>query len=361
MIVKNESEVIVRCLSSLKSLIDYWVIVDTGSEDNTKEIIKEFMQDIPGELHERPWKNFAHNRNEALSLAKGKGDYVLIIDADEVFETDPSFKMPHLTHDFYHIMTHFGGSTYARAQLIKNNLDWEWKGVLHEGLYSTQACLSSTLKGIRNIVRSDGARSKDPKKYEKDAEILEKAVAEEPDNSRYVFYLAQSYKDCLNYSKAIEWYQKRVDMGGWDQEVFWSLFQIARMKELIEAPEKEIVAAYYKAYHYRPTRAEPLYYLASYYRRHDNPGLAYLTVNVAKKIPFPKDILFVEKWIYDYGNLFELSIASYWIGKYEKCQKLSLQLLSMELPISVQECLKRNLSFANEKLIQLYVSGRQPS
>ena len=72
MIVKDEKDVICRCLASVKPVIDYWVIVDTGSSDGTQEIIRAFMKEIPGELHERPWINFGHNRNEALELAKGK-------------------------------------------------------------------------------------------------------------------------------------------------------------------------------------------------------------------------------------------------------------------------------------------------
>jgi Glycosyl transferase family 2. len=73
MIVKNEIHVIRRCLSAVKEFIDYWVIVDTGSTDGTQEAIREFMKDSPGELHERPWCNFAHNRNEALDLARKRG------------------------------------------------------------------------------------------------------------------------------------------------------------------------------------------------------------------------------------------------------------------------------------------------
>src|SRR5580692_7710276 len=99
MIVKNESKVICRCLESVKPLIDYWVIVDTGSKDGTQEIIKKFMKDIPGELHECPWVNFAHNRNEALSLAKKKADYLLFIDADDKLEIASDFKRPKLDKD----------------------------------------------------------------------------------------------------------------------------------------------------------------------------------------------------------------------------------------------------------------------
>jgi glycosyltransferase involved in cell wall biosynthesis len=96
MIVKDESKIIKRGLATVKPIIDYWVIVDTGSTDGTQQIIKDFMQDIPGELHERPWKNFAYNRNQALALAKGKADYILFMDADETLEFSPNFKMPTL-------------------------------------------------------------------------------------------------------------------------------------------------------------------------------------------------------------------------------------------------------------------------
>lgn len=87
MIVKNESKVIVRCLGSVKPYIDSWIIVDTGSTDGTQDIIRNFYEDVPGSVEERPWVDFAHNRNEALVLAKLKfpeADYILTIDADEV-------------------------------------------------------------------------------------------------------------------------------------------------------------------------------------------------------------------------------------------------------------------------------------
>src|SRR5580693_975887 len=104
MIVKDEAQVIEKCLSSVKPLIDYWVIVDTGSSDNTKMVIQKTMDGIPGELHARPWVNFAHNRNEALELAKDKGDYVLLIDADEVLQYPEDFAFPGLEKDLYFIL-----------------------------------------------------------------------------------------------------------------------------------------------------------------------------------------------------------------------------------------------------------------
>ena len=102
MIVKNEAAVIRRCLDSVRPIIDYWVIVDTGSTDGTQDIIREHLRDLPGELHERPWRDFAHNRSEALELARGKGDYTLIIDADDTLEIAPGTALPDAERQLLH-------------------------------------------------------------------------------------------------------------------------------------------------------------------------------------------------------------------------------------------------------------------
>jgi glycosyltransferase involved in cell wall biosynthesis len=351
MIVKDETKVIRRCLDSVRPIIDYWVIVDTGSSDGTQEMIKNHMKDIPGELHERPWKNFGHNRNEALQLAKEKGDYVLFIDADEVLVYEDGFHLPDLNKDFYYIMTHYGGTNYARVQLIKNSLDWKWKGVLHECVDCPKAFTSAIIPGVFNDVHTDGARSQDPEKYLKDVRTLEAGLLEEPNNTRYVFYLAQSYRDAGDYENSLKYYQKRIEMGGWNEEIYWSMLQSALLQRLLNKPDEEYVASLHKAHNYRPSRIEALYHLASYYRTHDNSLLAYAFSTKASKLPQSSDILFVEQWMYDYGIALELSIAAYWINKYDECDRLCRQILSRpDLPQNIRECVERNLVFAEQKL-----------
>lgn len=351
MIVKNEKDVIVRCLSSVKPLIDYWVIVDTGSTDGTQQIIREFMKDIPGELHERPWKNFAHNRTEAINLAKGKADYVLIIDADDTLEFPRGFRFPHLDKDIYYILFEDWGTRYYRTQLVKSSLNWRWISVLHEYLDCPEARSAANLDGITYKRGSGGARSKDPQKFLRDIEVLEAALKEEPNNDRYVFYLAQSYKDYHNFEKAIEVYRRRIAMGGWDQEVFWSLLQIARLQQLLKMPKKVITESYYKAYLYRPIRAEPLYYLSNYYREAGNFQDAYYIAKEGLAHPIPNDRLFVEQWVYDWGMLLEYSVSAYWIGHYEEAKNASYQILAKKpLPQSVRECVEKNLYWINTKL-----------
>ncbi|MFI5344095.1 MAG: glycosyltransferase [Chlamydiales bacterium] len=351
MIVKNEKEVIKRSLKTVKPFIDYWVIVDTGSTDGTQEIIKEFMKDIPGELHEDPFVNFEYSRNKALSFAKNKADYILFIDADEEFDYDKDFKLPPLEKDFYHIKINNNGNEYVRRLLIKDGLNWHWVGVLHEVIVSDQARTHAVIEGIKNIYHTDGARSKDPLKYQKDAQMLEEALKKKPNSTRTTFYLAQSYRDAKDHTKALEWYAKRVAMEGWNQEVFWAMLEVARMKQALDRPAEDFIPEYLKAYQYRPIRAEPLYYIANYYRLKGDYLSGYLIASMAYNIPTPDDTLFVRKWMYDYGIPIELSICAYWIGKYEECKQISLKMLNNpDLPKHVLDCAKDNLSFANKKL-----------
>lgn len=351
MIVKNESKVITRCLTSVKPFIDHWVIVDTGSTDGTQDIIKEFMKDMPGELHERPWVHFEQNRNEALALAKGKADYVLFIDADEVLAFAPDFKKPEFDKDFYYIYTEYSGLRYCRVQLINNKLDWKWTGVLHETVGCDQAKSRAILEGVTNVVRTDGCRSQDPRKFQKDAEVLETALKTDPNNSRYVFYLAQSYRDAGEYAASLKNYEKRITMGGWDQEVFWSMLQVGILQEALDMPADTVASSYFKAFLYRPVRAEPLYRIANYYRKNGNNLLAYRIASMGMSIPVPDDILFVEHWIYDYGLLLEHSICTYWLGKYEDSLAGCNKLLGMsDLPENVRECVERNLVWVNSKI-----------
>ena len=89
MIVKNEAAVICRCLASVREVINYWVICDTGSTDGTPEVLREALKGIPGELHETSWVDFAWNRTQAIRQARGKADYHLMLDqqSDAIFAT----------------------------------------------------------------------------------------------------------------------------------------------------------------------------------------------------------------------------------------------------------------------------------
>ncbi len=355
MIVKNENKVIKRCLASVKPIIDYWIIIDTGSTDGTQETIREFMKDTPGELYEYPWVDFAHNRNQALALSKDKGDYLLFIDADEQLIFDESFSLSSLDKDFYFFLIQQpSGINYFRESLIYNRLDWKWVGPVHETIVSSQSKTFALLQGVTNLsITQDGHRSEDPRKYLNDAAVLEKALQTDPENSRHIFYLALSYGNAKEYEKALHWHKKRIDLKGSEQEVFYSLLSIGKIEETLQEKPEKIVDSYTKAYLYRPARAEPLYYLANYYIRQGNYLLGYLLCKQGLSIPSSSDIIFVQHDIYDIGLLLQLADASYSIGKFKETLDTYFKLLKKQNLSSEQKrSIEKNIPLVQELIKQ---------
>lgn len=272
MIVKDESHIIVDTLRHLLKYIklDYWVISDTGSTDGTQDLIRNFFQEqgIPGELDETPWKNFGYNRTVAFQKAYGKSDYVFVWDADDEIVGD--FRMPSpLTADVYQFI--FGNDTgfrYSRNQLFNNKKRWRYVGVLHE--YPAEAegeTVGSAVHVSGNyyfVSGRKGSRNKDPLKYQKDAKVLEQGMIEEPENTRYVFYCANSYMSAGMYEDAIRVYKKNLQMNGWTQERYISCLEIFDCYEKLGTPELGLPYLV-ESYKYSPTRVECIYRLVKYY------------------------------------------------------------------------------------------------
>jgi glycosyltransferase involved in cell wall biosynthesis len=328
MIVKNEAHVIERCLASVKPFIDYWVIVDTGSSDGTQGVITNFMADVPGELHERPWRDFAHNRTDALTLARGKADYVFILDADEVLVIEDAHKKGELDLDSYLVQMYSGGVAYWRTLLVSNRLAWRYVGVLHEYIDSDEKQTEAELRDVHVLRFTDGARSRDPTTYRRDTVLLQQGLIDEPDNERYVFYLAQSYRDAGDLEMAVKTYERRVAMGRWDEEVWYSLYQIAALKATLRHELPSVVMAYLEAFRYRPTRAEPMYRLAMMFQDTAEHHLANLFLARAIEIPLPADRLFVERAVYDHLAALEYAVSAYYVGDDAEAIRVNNALLS---------------------------------
>ncbi|MGH8581850.1 MAG: glycosyltransferase, partial [Gammaproteobacteria bacterium] len=106
MIVKNEVHIIRRCLESVLPLIDYVLVVDTGSSDGTQRVIRDFLREmvLPGQVIEEPWRDFAYNRSFALQKLRERPDieYGLMIDADSVIDYDAGFDTDRFKQDLRH-------------------------------------------------------------------------------------------------------------------------------------------------------------------------------------------------------------------------------------------------------------------
>ena len=177
MIVRNEAHIVHEVLDAVAPYISRWVIVYTGSDDGTQDLIRDHMArlGIPGELHERPWRNFAHNRNETLTLAQGHGDYLWVMDADDTVVGTPDFS--YLDADIYtlHIGEHDGDNflRYRRPLLFRDGLQVRYEGAIHEILTWDAPYVVTHLDGDYHVeCRHLGARGLDQQRHEHDCELL---------------------------------------------------------------------------------------------------------------------------------------------------------------------------------------------
>jgi glycosyltransferase involved in cell wall biosynthesis len=342
MIVKNEEAVIARCLESARPLADCWLIIDTGSTDATKEVITETMAGLPGELLSSKWRDFGTNRTELVRAARKSADWLLLLDADMVLDHDDGWQ-DNLRRDdvdafLLDVVSH--GQTYGMPYLVRAGLPWRYEGVTHEFITADRPVKRERLSGLRIRHHADGGSRAD--KFERDRRLLEEYLASHPDDPRTVFYLAQTYRDLGETARAVELYRRRAELGGWEEESFYALYQVGRL--LITDDWPAACEALLSAYAMRPSRAEPLYQLARGFRERRQYAPAYLFANQGLAQPRPEDVLFVETFVYDWGLRFERSVSAWYVGRRDECRSDSEQLARMELPEVWRTAVEGNLA-----------------
>jgi glycosyltransferase involved in cell wall biosynthesis len=380
MIVKNEAHIVHEALDSVAPYISSWVIVDTGSDDGTQDLIRDHMArlGIPGELYERPWRNFGHNRTEALTLAQDHADYIWVMDADDTVAGTLDFSQ--LSADIYSLRYQLDSDVYWRPQIYRDGLSVHYQGVVHEcAKWDDPTYVWAQVEGDYHIAaRCIGARSRDPLKYVHDRELLLAEVERNPEDARSVFYLAQSCFDLgrirgriSDFVDAREWYLRRAQMGGWAEEVYFSMLRAAESLSHLGASWAEVQDAYLKAWEFRPTRAEALYAIARHYRSEQRYQLGYLFAQRAAEIPYPHDQLFVSAEVYAWRSTDERAICAGWIGRHAEAFTLDRRLVARpDIPDDDRQRIARNRDFAvptmidaasayPEQLVRRLVAGPQ--
>jgi tetratricopeptide (TPR) repeat protein len=263
--------------------------------------------------------DFGQSRSIGMELARGKADYHLLLDADMELvlrEDGPNAGSPvpgragtgvagpqgtdqlkeGLTADAY-LLRHEGDLDYWVERLVSDRHQWRYVGATHEYIRAETARTRAKLPGLSVRHHCDG--SSRAGKFARDIELLEAALARNPADSRSVFYLAQSYRDLGDLARALEWYEKRASMGGWDEEVWYARYQAACLQHRLGWAWPLVLHAYLSAYASRPTRLEPLLPIVRFYRESSEPYLGRLFGHPVVNAAYPEDILFVERRVYE--------------------------------------------------------------
>jgi len=329
MIVKNEGARIERCLHSVLPHVKSVVILDTGSTDDTVDRITILCQTagIPYLVQTGEFKNFAQARNDAWRMAKFNNghhtlpwcQFALFVDADMELQVDEGYEWDELLDGNkinFDMMQVAGATSYANCRIVNLNYPKTdlYVGVTHE---YTDVPGHEMITRARFIDHADGSNRE--KKYFRDAVLLEEALKDEPGNGRYWFYLGNTYNewgadDATYLPLARDAYQKRIDMGGWDEETHSAMMRLADVKRKMD-DEAGYVAGMISAYAFRPRRAEPLFWLAEYYREKGEPLAALMFAKTGLSIPRPDDLLFVNDFAHNWGCRYEYSVAGYYDEK----------------------------------------------
>jgi glycosyltransferase involved in cell wall biosynthesis len=292
MIVRDEEAVVERAINSVLPLIDYWIVIDTGSNDNTPGVVQDALHEVPGELWRREWKGFADARTTLLQRANAAPvDYALTLDADMTAEgTIPS----DLNRDCYYIS--IGEQfTWRLPLLTKVGKPWSYRGVVHSYLACNESFSYSNLDTLRIHHHTEGRPREE--KFRRDIDLLNRYLAEHPDDPRSVYYLAQSFKDLGDNHTAAELYGRRARLRGWDEEQFHARYREGQLRWR-NGEQERAVWCLLEAWAFRPSRAEPLRSLAAIYRARGVEVAAKMFDEMADQIPMTTDRLFVESTAY---------------------------------------------------------------
>lgn len=348
LMVKNESRIIERCLSAVEPTVDAFCVHDTGSTDDTCDLVQSFLKTRTGCLSRSPWKNFGHNRTLSFQFAREyieslgwdlKTTYGLLLDADMVFCPGTLRTQP-LTEIGYTVVQMNGSLEYPNCRLVRMDHPWTCKGVTHEYWDGSTTPLPKSVCWIDD--KGDGGCKAD--KFERDVQLLEQGLRDEPNTARYLFYLAQSYNCLRRYKDAIATYKKRIVAGGWFEEVWYSHYMIG-CSYLSLDNEPKFEEWMLRAYANHPKRAEPIYKLTKHFREKGQHYKAYHYLQLGSSIPVPSDSLFLEMDVYRYLFDYERSILEFYVHQTQPILGVRASMAMMLKTTEFQQSVLSNLAF----------------
>ncbi len=321
MIVKNESKIITRLFDSVSSIIDCYCICDTGSTDNTVSLITEYFdkKGIPGKVVVEPFKNFCHNRNFALQSCLGMSDYVLLLDADMIFQIK-NFKKESLSSaQSFHILQGNDSFYYQNMRIVKNNGLYKYVGVTHEYIDTPPGNTTGGFNKDELFIHDIGDGGAKHDKFERDIRLLLDGIKEEPNNVRYYFYLANSYHDSGRFGEAINVYKKRIELGGWLEEVWYSYYRIGLCFKNMGKMD-DAIKSWLEGFNYYPERLEGMYEILQHYRIHSKHQLGNMIYQQCKQIldlnKNRNNYLFLHNDVYTSKIYYEFTIIACYVGVY---------------------------------------------
>jgi glycosyltransferase involved in cell wall biosynthesis len=345
MIVKDGlKDDLVSCLESLRPVVGWWTVVDTGSTDGTQDKVREVMKGVPGRLYEEPFVNFGSARSRAFAHAYGKARWLIATDADMTWRVEAGY-LPDPGKEAYLVeMGNNGVFRWKLPLILRGDVLWRSVGAVHEYTAREDGFGYDTGDAHPHITITYPEKA-DAEKPLWQLSMLNEEYAKDPDNARTVFYRAQCLRETGDLAESRKMYLRRSEMGGYDSEVYYSRFQAATL--VPEWPERFVELL--SVWEYRPHRLEALAVLCRELNSRDQHRTVWkLTselIGADGVIPPTTDVGFVHYNCWDWNVPFERSIAAWWVGEYAEGRAICERLLAdPRLPEDLRAATVRNLA-----------------
>jgi len=339
MIVKNAGEKFEEVLTQNLPIIDKWTILDTGSTDNTIEIIKKVLVGKKkGELFQEPFIDFSASRNRCLELAGDSCKYKLVLDDTYIIQGELRDFLEVTRGDQYadsfSLYITSDDVQYCSNRITKTTSNLRYIYKIHEVIQmenNVNVCVPVTKTNIFDL-RADYMEKRTMDRKEYDLKLLFEMVDENPDDPRHLYYIAQTYNLLKKYEFALEFFIKRVEhhIEGNIQEKIDAYFEAARISNfMLNKPWELCEKLYLKSFEMDRTRPESMYFIGIHHYLNGDKLKAYNYIKKAFEIGYPVHCQYSLKptLSYHYVPKF-LSELCYFYNDYEtgeKCCKLFLE------------------------------------
>ena len=296
MIVKDAGDSFENVLTENLKFIDRWTIVDTGSSDNTIEIIKKVLKNKKGNLYEEPFINFRDSRNRCLDLAGKDCKYLLTLDDTYILKQNLRTFLNTIRGDqfadTFSMFIYSNDLIYSSNRILRSITNIRYKYKLHEVLDPKDNINVIIPENHANIFdfRSDYMENRTMTRKKYDLKILFEMIHDDPNDSRAYYYIGQTYNLLEDYERAHEYFMKRVEHPdeGFLQEKIDACFEAARIRNFkLNRPWNECEALYNRSYEMDKTRPESLYFIGIHYYLEKRFDLAFDYMKRAHKLGFP--------------------------------------------------------------------------
>lgn len=347
LMVRNEKKRIHVTLESVVGHVDALIVYDTGSTDNTMQIIQDFSTKHKINLYmiQGKFVNFSVSRNVSLDYADTKNArYLLLLDCNDELRGGTELRK---TCEFFHTRntnaflvcqkwwTGVHEDKYYNTRLVKSRCGWRYKGSVHEWMKDTTVSTSEPRYQVERLsdciaLYQDRTQDDDKsaKRFARDRELLLKEHEQNPQDSRVCFYLSQTC-ECLYMQEEALYYAKlRLDLNGFEEERFHALMRCGNASAALGQDWHTGVMPWYTKAHEIFRRAEPLCKLAEHYIIEKKWHVAYMYLDECCQLKYPEElILFVDYAAYHYTRWHLMGIVGYYVAQYEKGKQACIKAL----------------------------------